>query len=80
MMWEDGSMENGGAADYLDVCLCKGQLYYVQMERVQSLKQPCQPERASVCEGAKKTQVTLVKKEQKRLYWEVDPFLKKMYC
>lgn len=43
----------GHAAGSLDACLCKGQPYYVDIERAQWPKQACQPRQASICQGYK---------------------------
>lgn len=40
----------GEATGSLDACLCKGQAYYVDIERAQWPKQACQ---GSVCRGYK---------------------------
>lgn len=41
----------GDATGSLDACLCKGQPYYVDIERAQWPKQACQPKQASTCQG-----------------------------
>ena len=42
-----GAVEVGDATGSLDACLCKGQPYYVDIERAQWPKQACQPKQAS---------------------------------
>lgn len=44
--WQYGKC-GGGATGSLDACLCKGQPYYVDIERAQWPKQACQPRQAS---------------------------------
>lgn len=41
----------GDATGSSDACLCKGQPYYVDIERAQWPKQACQPGQASTCQG-----------------------------
>lgn len=43
--------EAGEATGSLDAFLCKGQPYYVDIERAQWPKQACQPRQASICQG-----------------------------
>lgn len=57
-MWEDGGVGKWGeeAAGSFDACLCKGQLYYAEIEGAQQPELDCQLKKSKCLSGAEEEQ------------------------